>query len=313
MESAALTRPRPGSGIAARARESTSTRLAKVAFARAVRGLPRRLPGLPDVPELRLLLLAAVGPRGARPAGPVLRGLPRARPSTRSRSRRGALLSLLGQGGDRVWVAMTLASFLWLVWGIYRLGRVAFTPLVGAIAALLLLTALRLRVPRRARLHRRALHGAGGVGRGAGGGAARAAAGPCSLLLAAGGAAAARGMDPRRPLLPVDEPRRHLGRASALRRADRDRAADRGPPSTSPSPATRCSRCTTRARRPRTSAASARWARSRRRCRSSSPSLVKLPVLLGGAAGHRRSRCGRRRGGRSCRSCCCSAASARSC
>ena len=35
---------------------------------------------------------------------------------------------------------MTLASFLWLVWGIYRLGRVAFTPLVGAIAALLLLT-----------------------------------------------------------------------------------------------------------------------------------------------------------------------------
>ena len=52
----------------------------------------------------------------------------------------GALLSLLGEGGDRVWVAMTLASFLWLVWGIYRLGRVAFTPLVGAIAALLLLT-----------------------------------------------------------------------------------------------------------------------------------------------------------------------------
>ena len=52
----------------------------------------------------------------------------------------GALLSLLGEGGDRVWVAMTLASFLWLVWGIYRLGQVAFTPLVGAIAALLLLT-----------------------------------------------------------------------------------------------------------------------------------------------------------------------------
>ncbi len=35
---------------------------------------------------------------------------------------------------------MTLASFLWLVWGIYRLGQVAFTPLVGAFAALLLLT-----------------------------------------------------------------------------------------------------------------------------------------------------------------------------
>ena len=35
---------------------------------------------------------------------------------------------------------MTLATYLWLVWGIYRLGRVAFTPLIGAIAALLLLT-----------------------------------------------------------------------------------------------------------------------------------------------------------------------------
>ena len=35
---------------------------------------------------------------------------------------------------------MILASFLWLVAGVYQLGRVAFTPLVGAIAALLLLT-----------------------------------------------------------------------------------------------------------------------------------------------------------------------------
>jgi hypothetical protein len=52
----------------------------------------------------------------------------------------GALLSLLGDEGDRVWIAMTLASFLALVWGIYRLGRVAFTPLVGLVAAALLVT-----------------------------------------------------------------------------------------------------------------------------------------------------------------------------
>jgi len=52
----------------------------------------------------------------------------------------GAALALLGDEGDRVWIAMTLASFLGLVWGVYRLGRLAFTPLVGAIAALLLLT-----------------------------------------------------------------------------------------------------------------------------------------------------------------------------
>jgi hypothetical protein len=54
----------------------------------------------------------------------------------------GALLSLLGGVGDRVWVAMIFATFLWLVAGVYRLGRVAFTPLAGAAAAALLLTRL---------------------------------------------------------------------------------------------------------------------------------------------------------------------------
>ena len=52
----------------------------------------------------------------------------------------GAALSLLGDGGDRVWTALILASYLWLVAGVYRLGRIAFTPLVGAIGAGLLLT-----------------------------------------------------------------------------------------------------------------------------------------------------------------------------
>ena len=73
------------------------------------------------------------------PAGPVLRGLPRPDRAPAG-DRVGALLSLLGQVGDRVWVGMTLATYLWLVWGIYRLGRLCFTPLIGAIAALLLLT-----------------------------------------------------------------------------------------------------------------------------------------------------------------------------
>ncbi len=52
----------------------------------------------------------------------------------------GALLSLFGDVGDRLWVAMILAAYLWLVAGVYRLGRIAFTPLVGAFAAVLLLT-----------------------------------------------------------------------------------------------------------------------------------------------------------------------------
>jgi hypothetical protein len=52
----------------------------------------------------------------------------------------GAVLSLLGEGGDRMWIALIFASFLWLIWGVYRLGQTAFTPLVGGIAAALVLT-----------------------------------------------------------------------------------------------------------------------------------------------------------------------------
>jgi hypothetical protein len=52
----------------------------------------------------------------------------------------GVVLSLFGDVGDRIWIAITFAAFLWLVWGVYRLGRIAFTPLVGAVAAALLLT-----------------------------------------------------------------------------------------------------------------------------------------------------------------------------
>ena len=52
----------------------------------------------------------------------------------------GAALSLLGDVGDRVWIALIIASYLWLVAAVYRLGRIAFTPLIGALAAVLLLT-----------------------------------------------------------------------------------------------------------------------------------------------------------------------------
>jgi hypothetical protein len=52
----------------------------------------------------------------------------------------GAALSVLGQDADRVMVLITLFAFVALAAGTYRLGRVAFTPFVGAIAALLVLT-----------------------------------------------------------------------------------------------------------------------------------------------------------------------------
>ena len=52
----------------------------------------------------------------------------------------GALLSLLGDSADRVLVACTVLSFLALVAAVYALGKTAFTPLVGAVAAALLVT-----------------------------------------------------------------------------------------------------------------------------------------------------------------------------
>src|SRR5215213_10053816 len=53
----------------------------------------------------------------------------------------GAVLSLL-PSGDRVFIALILASYLWLIWGVYRLGRTAYTPLIGGVAAALTLTRL---------------------------------------------------------------------------------------------------------------------------------------------------------------------------
>src|SRR2546423_621247 len=49
-------------------------------------------------------------------------------------------LVLLGQGGDRVMVFFTVASFVALAAGLYRLGRQSFGPLAGAVAALLICT-----------------------------------------------------------------------------------------------------------------------------------------------------------------------------
>ncbi len=52
----------------------------------------------------------------------------------------GAFLSLFGYAGDRLLVLCTLASFVVLVVALYRLGRTAFTPLVGIVAGIVLCT-----------------------------------------------------------------------------------------------------------------------------------------------------------------------------
>ena len=197
----------------------------------------------------------------------------------------GALLSLLGDVGDRVWIALILASYLWLVAGVYRLGRIAFTPLVGRDRRAAAADALRLRVPGRPRLHRHPVHGDRRVGGGAGGAQpaprhARAAC--CSRWRAC--CAPRRGC--WRPCTGAGCAWPASWRQRALvRRAGRGRRRCCGPPRTSRSPATRCSRCTTRAPRRRSSAASCRSRSCRPRCRSSSPNLVKLPVLVAAVLG----------------------------
>ncbi|MDQ3492900.1 MAG: hypothetical protein M3452_06520 [Chloroflexota bacterium] len=52
----------------------------------------------------------------------------------------GALLSPLGDLGARLWVGLCIGSFVALAAGLYTMGKLAFTPLVGAAAAALLLT-----------------------------------------------------------------------------------------------------------------------------------------------------------------------------
>jgi hypothetical protein len=52
----------------------------------------------------------------------------------------GVLCSIFGQGGARLMVLGSIASFVAAVAGMYRLGRLCYGPLVGLIAALLLLS-----------------------------------------------------------------------------------------------------------------------------------------------------------------------------
>jgi hypothetical protein len=52
----------------------------------------------------------------------------------------GALCSIFGQGGARLMVLGSIASFVAVVAGVYRLGRLCFSPVVGLAAALLVLS-----------------------------------------------------------------------------------------------------------------------------------------------------------------------------
>ena len=139
MESATLTRRGSGSGIAARLREADADTLARIALALLCLGFAIGFFVYPTYPNYDSYYSLLWGREVLELQSPFFEGfrVPTEHPLGIVA---GAVLALLGEAGDRVWVAMTLASFLVLVWAVYRLGRIAFTPLVGAIAAALLLT-----------------------------------------------------------------------------------------------------------------------------------------------------------------------------
>ena len=296
MESATLTRPTPGLDAArADARRGRARRGSpKIAFALLLRR--RSLIGYfvyPTYPNYDSYYSLLWGRELLHVHLPIFEGF-RVPDRAPAGDRVGALLSLLRPAAA---TALMVADHAGLVRGAGRpastgSGGSAFTPLVGADrGAAAAARRFDFAVPRRARLHRHPVHGAGRVGGGARGAAPAARA--------AGAAAARRSRAccaPRRGCWPalyclLDGWQRDLARAR--------RATPRWPRSARWSGRDRLDRH----RRPAvlaalTRAASPRSSAAKRRSREvpvgdagrSSQTLVKLPVLL---AAVRRARCSR--------------------
>jgi hypothetical protein len=141
MDGSTLTRRRPGSGRLQPAPPPAGkgSRLALAAFALVCLGAVAGYLVFPTYPVYDSYYDLLWGRELLHGHAPVFTGFryPTEHPLAIAL---GAVLSLFGQLGDRLWIALMLASFLALVAGVYRLGRIAATPLVGAVAAGLLLT-----------------------------------------------------------------------------------------------------------------------------------------------------------------------------
>ena len=139
MESATLTRAQPGSNRLERLRSVPGSTWAKLAFAVmcavALFGY-FAYPTYPTYDSFYALLWGRDLLHAHLPDFRVYRG-PTEHPLAIAF---GAFCSLFGQGGARLMVLGSIASFVVAVAGTYRLGRLCFGPLVGLIAALLLLS-----------------------------------------------------------------------------------------------------------------------------------------------------------------------------
>lgn len=141
MESATLNPPRREHGLPARLRAAPAHAWARAAFAVLCVGAIVGFlvyPTYPNYDSAYSLLWGRELVDGALPSFDAYRA-PTQHPLG---VLVGAVLSPLGDAAPRVWLALTVAAFCLLVAGVYRLGRVAFTPGVGAVAALLVLSRL---------------------------------------------------------------------------------------------------------------------------------------------------------------------------
>ena len=139
MESATLTRQRPGSIRVARLRAVPPSSWAVLAFAvmcmAALIGY-FAFPTYPTYDSFYALLWGRDLLHLHLPDFRVYRG-PTEHPLAIAF---GILCSIFGQGGARLMVLGSIASFVAAVAGMYRLGRLCFGPVVGVVAALLLLS-----------------------------------------------------------------------------------------------------------------------------------------------------------------------------
>src|SRR5258708_7157410 len=139
MHSATLESPRPGATLVARLRDGDSASWARLAFAAmcvlALVGF-FAYPTYPTYDSFYALLWGRDVLHLHMPDFHVYR-----RPTEHPLAIAfGAFCSLFGQGGARLMVLGSIGSFAAAVALLYRLGRLCFGPVVGLVAALLLLS-----------------------------------------------------------------------------------------------------------------------------------------------------------------------------
>ncbi len=139
MASATLTRPRAGTGRLERLRGVETSTWAKLGFVAMCLGALVgyfAFPTYPTYDSFYALLWGRDVLHLHLPDFKVYRG-PTEHPLAIAF---GTVCALFGEGGARLMVLGSIASFVAAVAGVYRLGRLCFGPLVGLLAALLLLS-----------------------------------------------------------------------------------------------------------------------------------------------------------------------------